>query len=1029
MPVDQPSDGQLGARLLKESFCGNVLYKISERCGAERCRCIACLFRHMLCLPPEILSGHILPYVKQSYVRQTILAYGEVSKVISSLQDHPAGSWDISCKGSVFQTRISFGKVSYLTGLFDKAVSHSKAIKPWNEKPRYIVVWLDKIGIVDVKFLPSAKVQDSIQSEHTWVYAFPFTETVQVKSKGVFLERIMGSTSNGCPRILWNTTESPKLFEENPFPQIAAEMEYLVHYVSLRSASALSVGFSTGTLFAIKSHRNNCDFPKVLKSRDADMWLHCPLRLSENEHILHLWGVSYKCSNLGTCALIIQTQYKLVWLGHYLSPGTHELLEITHIVSSPTFEIYYSEQTTAFSQVLRPRSATEAAILVPPDFPTYRTPVPAFTFGMSISDLFYSEAPLENVTRVQSCYDTGRCIGLLLDYEKHSQTVGDFRYDKEVSHYFQQPRSIGLGYEQQTGCLEVKFSRQIAWSDTAVESYMQPMRGAIVWWYTTNMCYRDLRVRRLGGGGLVEGGADGAELDVGEDNAGVGRVALDVNGAAGASGAGTAGNTGLVRVGVGGEGGVEPQHVDGVVVPQAHDEDVAACKRGGHAVHAAEVGEGAGVAEDGLLGGAERVADRVASDARDGRVAVLEDFAVLDVEAADLADAGAGADELRDNGHLGLGVELGAGAIEVLHAHAVAVEVTTVLVAHTLVAVGTVTALDLRRAGIKSGVLARVGGVGGRDGVGFPDIHLGAAGTHLAISGVRVVGRTVPALRVGLAVDPLDVVGALGVAVSCRVLVVALVEATVGGHLDKVESTVQTAREVGNIDIEGELLVDEVEHLILGIRLHEVGTRSYISRVLALGNELQGQGIVGGGNTVGTLNRQWRLAFFSGSKLTRVVGTINGTVLGAAITIRAERRIPSVASEAVGGATNVVRPTPVGVEHNRRGLLATAVAAGTSAGLPVNLGVVLRLISADLLGADGAQEGERGESERPVHLVCWDGGTVWDENQTSAQASTSYIENVARTVWSVARKQRIRTAVRYCEAQRSPCWTTQCQQS
>jgi hypothetical protein len=84
-------------------------------------------------------------------------------------------------------------------------------------------------------------------------------------------------------------------------------------------------------------------------------------------------------------------------------------------------------------------------------------------------------------------------------------------------------------------------------------------------------------------------------------------------------------------------------------------------------------------------------------------------------------------------------------------------------------------------------------------------------------------------------------------------LVVALVDATVRGHLDKVEGTVQTAGEVGDVNVEGELLVDEVEHLVLGVGLHEVGTGSDVAGVLALGDKLQGQGIAGGSDTVGTL--------------------------------------------------------------------------------------------------------------------------------------------------------------------------------
>jgi hypothetical protein len=182
-PVDEHIRIQLGARLLRDSFCCYVLEQISRRCEAKRCQCIACLFRHMLCLPPEILSYHVLPYVKRTFVRQALLAYGEISEVISSLQDYPAGTWNISCKDAIFQTRTSFAKVSYLTGLFNKMVPCSKAIQPWSEKPRYMLVLLNEIGIIDINFLPSAEVPDSVQSKHTWVYLIPFTETIEVKSK------------------------------------------------------------------------------------------------------------------------------------------------------------------------------------------------------------------------------------------------------------------------------------------------------------------------------------------------------------------------------------------------------------------------------------------------------------------------------------------------------------------------------------------------------------------------------------------------------------------------------------------------------------------------------------------------------------------------------------------------------------------------------------------------------------------------------------------------------------------------------
>lgn len=95
---------------------------------------------------------------------------------------------------------------------------------------------------------------------------------------------------------------------------------------------------------------------------------------------------------------------------------------------------------------------------------------------------------------------------------------------------------------------------------------------------------------------------------------------------------------------------------------------------------------------------------------------------------------------------------------------------------------------------------------------------------------------------------------------------------------------------------------------------------------LSIGDELVGQRVARGGNTVGT----------------RVVSTLNGAVLGASNTVRAKGGVPGVALVAVGRARSGVQPTPVGVQDN-----------GSLSGLtvlsPGELGVDLRGESSDLL--------------------------------------------------------------------------------
>jgi hypothetical protein len=114
----------------------------------------------------------------------------------------------------------------------------------------------------------------------------------------------------------------------------------------------------------------------------------------------------------------------------------------------------------------------------------------------------------------------------------------------------------------------------------------------------------------------------------------------------------------------------------------------------------------------------------------------------------------------------------------------------------------------------------------------------------------------------------------LGTSLVARVLA----HTTILLHLDEVESTVQAARKLGDINIEGELLSDDVEHLVLGVGGHEVGTATNVGRVGTLGDEFEGQSIAAGGDTVGS----------------RVVSTVDSTVGSAGLAVLARSSIPRV---------------------------------------------------------------------------------------------------------------------------------------
>jgi hypothetical protein len=205
---------------------------------------------------------------------------------------------------------------------------------------------------------------------------------------------------------------------------------------------------------------------------------------------------------------------------------------------------------------------------------------------------------------------------------------------------------------------------------------------------------------------------------------------------------------------VGGVGRVEPEHVDVVVVPDGEDENHTlghGLVHGGEATLGSEI---VGVAERGLLSSAEGCGDGVVgSHTGNVGLGVGDDDTVLDVEAADLVERTAGGtvagEELGDDGELGVGVDLQAWAVVGGVTHTVRVEVATVLVAHTTVAVGTVTAFGAR-ASVLAVDCAAVRSVGSGVLVGLPDIHLIAAGSVVTLAGVGVVGGWGPALNVSL---------------------------------------------------------------------------------------------------------------------------------------------------------------------------------------------------------------------------------------------------------------------------------------
>lgn len=149
-----------------------------------------------------------------------------------------------------------------------------------------------------------------------------------------------------------------------------------------------------------------------------------------------------------------------------------------------------------------------------------------------------------------------------------------------------------------------------------------------------------------------------------------------------------------------------------------------------------------------------------------------------------------------------------------------------------------------------------------------------------------------------LTVDKLQIPRALRVAVACAILGTGLVvliggQTTVRVHGDEVQSAVETTWKVGHIHVEGELLVQQLEHLVGVLVLHQKQTRTNV----ASSDEAKGQGIAVSLDTVRGF----------------ILCPVKRTVCGAGLVIRAKSLVPllQMSISGLAGIGNVRTSFPV----------------------------------------------------------------------------------------------------------------------
>merc|ERR1719391_454637 len=226
---------------------------------------------------------------------------------------------------------------------------------------------------------------------------------------------------------------------------------------------------------------------------------------------------------------------------------------------------------------------------------------------------------------------------------------------------------------------------------------------------------------------------------------------------------------------------------------------------------------------------------------------MLDNLAILDKNPLNLNKfsvvSSISSNKLCDNCH-GLGsinLKTRSFSIKSLVSQSPGVQVTAIFITHSVISVSRIIVSTVNPlTWLMSNCIAGVGSVGGCLAVGLPYVHFITARSNFSLSRINIIVARYPSLNINNTTNELQIMRALCITVasaigSSRLVSFIFTHTTILFHFNKVEGTIQATRELRYINIEGELPVQQFEHLILlAARFHQVNSASIVIRILAV---------------------------------------------------------------------------------------------------------------------------------------------------------------------------------------------------